>query len=98
MSSNAPKEITEANSRLRNKSHEEWIADLLKVPASIRDAIAKLVWWDWVSGADATSRNPVWDSYLKFSAADHSDKDLRKGLMLVGYTEYQASARIGGGI
>jgi hypothetical protein len=34
---------------LRIKTQEEWIEDIMKVPAYARELVARMIWWDYAS-------------------------------------------------
>jgi hypothetical protein len=86
--------ISAANKVLRTRTDAEWLEMLLALPDSVRDGIAKLVWWDWISGRAVADRNPVFNQFLKFSTAQYEDKALIEGLLSLGYTEFQATSRV----
>lgn len=86
--------ISAANKVLRSRTDEQWLEMLLALPDSVRDGIAKLVWWDWIGGRSAADRNPKFDQFLKYSVAEYEDKALVEGLLSLGYTEFQATSRV----
>jgi len=85
--------ISAANKVLRTRTDEQWLEMLMALPDSVRDGIAKLVWWDWISGRAVADRNPAFDPFLKFSERQYDDKELVDGLLSLGYTEFQATSR-----
>jgi hypothetical protein len=85
--------ISAANKILRDRKDEQWLEMLAALPESIRDGIAKIVWWDWLSSRTVEDRNPAFDQYLKFSTKEYEDKELVDGLLSLGYTEFQATSR-----
>ena len=99
MSTNtAPKELTAANKRLRDRSPLEWVSELMALPFPLRDGVAKIVWWDWMSGTTVSDRTDLFDQFLKFSTLDFTDDELIAGLLAVGYTELQATSRLRRGL
>lgn len=99
MSSNtAAPEVTAANKTLREKADQEWLNDIMKLHPNIRDGVAKIVWWDWISGRTVADRSLLFDEFLLFSPADYTEEELIAGLLEVGYSEYQATSRVRRGL
>ena len=86
--------ISAANKVLRTRTDAEWLEMLMALPDSIRDGIAKIVWWDWLSSRSAADRNPAFNQFLKFTTHEYEDKDLVEGLLSLGYTEFLATSRV----
>jgi hypothetical protein len=86
--------ISAANKVLRTRTDAEWLEMFASLPDSVRDGIAKLVWWDWLSSRTVADRNPAFDPFLKFSERQYDEKALVEGLLLMGYTEFQATSRV----
>ena len=85
--------ISAANKVLRSRTDDQWLEMFAALPDSVRDGIAKIVWWDWLSGRTVADSNPAFDQYLKFSEKQYEDKELVEGLLSLGYTEFQATSR-----
>jgi hypothetical protein len=92
--------VAEANRTLRSKTDEEWISDIEALPEEMRKPVARVVWWDWMSGRPATERNPEFDQFITYTLDPEpiSESKLIKGLLAVGYTELQATTRIRRGL
>ena len=86
--------ISAANKVLRNRTDDQWLEMFAALPESIRDGIAKIVWWDWLSSRVVADRNPAFDQFLKFTERQYEDKELVDGLLALGYTEFAATSRV----
>ena len=86
--------ISAANKVLRNRTDDQWLEMFAALPESIRDGIAKIVWFDWLSHRLVADRNPLFDKYLTFSTREYSEKELIEGLLFMGYTEFAATSRV----
>jgi hypothetical protein len=86
--------ISAANKVLRSRTDDQWLEMFAELPDSIRDGIAKIVWFDWLSHRTVADRNPLFDKYLTFSTREYDDKDLIEGLLSMGYAEFAATSRV----
>lgn len=81
---------------LRSKSPAQWVIDLMHIEDEIiRGAVARLVWFDFFSGRPVPNRVTDFDPWIStFNPVEVPDQDLIAGMILVGFTELEATSRL----
>jgi len=74
---------------------EEWLVRLNYInDIPLRNAVAKIVWWDFFGVKKCNRRWNHLDDFLKTPSEDIEDNLLLLGLRSVGYSDKEATMRI----
>jgi hypothetical protein len=81
---------------LRAKQPAQWIQDLALIEdEAIRGEVARIIWWDFFSGKIVPNRVTEFDPWIKtFNPVEVEDKGLIAGMLLVGFSELEATSRL----
>jgi len=83
----------ERTTALRAKTPEQWEADILMLPLSQREAVAKIIFWDYFGARIVTERWPHLDKWLSQTPITTPPAALAKALWACGYTAHAATTR-----
>lgn len=77
------------------RTPQQWADEIEKVPAKIRNCVAKLVWWDYFGSQLNHDRWPELDKYLKYDPSDINipASEIAEWLIKLGYRPDDAERR-----
>jgi len=79
---------------MKSKSPEDWFNAIQNVESSVRNAVAKIIWWDFFGDKVCTQRWNHLDSYINSPYEELDDNLIMEGLQVCGFTEKQAMWRV----
>lgn len=77
----------------RNVTPEQWRERLMTLESPVREAAARIIWWETASLRLVADRTDIFDDLIKFGA-DVPDDDLQQALIKIGVPEKFAMRRI----
>lgn len=85
----------QANDVLRRRSPVDWEYQPCRFEGGLKDAVARIIWWDWFSQRPFGKRWDELDEHLNERVRPMDKDDLAEALMRCGYTPVQAWKRVG---
>jgi hypothetical protein len=85
--------VKKINTALNNRTQEEWLSEIMKLPKEARAEIAKTVWWDYFSSRCINDRWGALDDFLDCLDMGLTSYERVKYLLMVGYPPNKAIAR-----
>jgi len=80
---------------LAKKRPEEWARDIRAIEdRNLREAVARIVWWDFFSHRPCTNPWPHLDRYLDGEYVKIDKEALKRGLAQAGYSPWHAHRRL----
>lgn len=83
--------------RLMQRTPQEWMREIRKLPKRTRNRIACIVWWDQYGGQMLENPIAEFEEFLNDRSQLHEKiciKEMFTGLVAVGYSEYRAFQRV----